>query len=84
MKFRQQTKFDLTRGDLFKWQLGHVESNLPFSSLEEMLHVLNAIGARAISPMYMDGDYGEFSVENFTILVPMKNISQISDALNKF
>jgi hypothetical protein len=43
-----------------------------------MLNMLRAIAAGALPPQYIDGDYGEYSFENLTILLPMKKIAELA------
>jgi hypothetical protein len=38
--------------------LGHVEANLPPSTLQQMLDMLSVIAAKALPPAYVDGEYG--------------------------
>jgi len=56
---------------------GHVEANFPAISLNQILDLLNVISAGAMSPVHTDGDYGEFTWDNLTLLLSMKDIQKI-------
>ena len=51
---------------------GHVEDNLSVSALEQMQSLLSVVQAGAIPPAHVDGEYGEYSYENFTVILPLK------------
>jgi len=55
-----------------KISCGHVEANLSPNSLDEMISFLEFIKMGAISPLSIDGDYGEFTNNTFSILLPLK------------
>jgi len=51
---------------------GHVESNLNSNSLQQLLDMLEFIQNGALAPVFVDGEYGEYSNEYFTLMVPLK------------
>lgn len=55
---------------------GHVEANLSVQSLQQLKTALELIRAGAVPPSHVDGEYGEYTVENFTIMLPMKHAHQ--------
>lgn len=52
---------------------GHVEANLSVQSLQQLKTALELIRAGVVPPSHVDGEYGEYTVENFTIMLPMKH-----------
>jgi len=52
---------------------GHVEANLGVDTLQKLLDMLEFIQLGALPPAYQDGEYGEFSNDNFTLMLPMKH-----------
>lgn len=55
---------------------GHVEANLSVQSLHQLKTALELIRAGVVPPSHVDGEYGEYTVENFTIMLPMKHAHQ--------
>jgi len=56
---------------------GHVDANLAKSNVEQMLVFLNIILAGGISPAFCEGEYGEYTYENLTVLLPMKQVKKM-------
>jgi hypothetical protein len=56
---------------------GHVEANFSASHLQQMLDLLSVVVAGALPPQHKDGEYGEFTSEDLTIMLSMKNLSNI-------
>lgn len=55
---------------------GHVEANLSAQSLQQLKTALELIRAGVVPPSNIDGEYAEYTVENFTIMLPMKHAHQ--------
>lgn len=55
-----------------KLSCGHVEENLDVSALDKALDMMIFIQAGAVNAQHKDGEYGEFCVENFTLMMPLK------------
>jgi hypothetical protein len=53
---------------------GHVESNLKTENLYEILSLLDDVKNKNISPTHKDGEYWEFSRDNFTIIINSKHL----------
>jgi hypothetical protein len=51
---------------------GHVEENMSSSTLAQALDMMSFIQAGAITAQHADGEYGEFCVENFTLMMPLR------------
>jgi len=51
---------------------GHVEANLTPDSLTSISSALELIEQGFIIPSHIDSGYGEYTVENFTIMLPLK------------
>jgi len=51
---------------------GHVESNLPSTELDKINYTLTLIRNGMLQPNSIDQGYGEYTNDNFTIIVPMK------------
>jgi len=49
---------------------GHVEANLQSSALQEMKNVMELIKSGTVLPSQVDGNYAEYSVQNYTIMLP--------------
>jgi hypothetical protein len=56
-----------------KLACGHVEASLSAQSLLQVKTALELIRAGVVPPSHVDGEYGEYTVENFTIMLPMKH-----------
>jgi len=65
----QEQVFDTSE---LKISCGHVEANLSSNSLEEMLNFLEMIKVGAIAPVSIDGEYGEYTNNTFSIMLPLK------------
>ena len=55
-----------------------MESNFEVKHLRQMLDMISVIKAGALSPVHKDGEYGEYTYENLTIMLPIKQISTVS------
>jgi len=53
---------------------GHVEYNLGVNTLQQLLDMIEFVQLGALPPAYRDGEYGEYSTENFTVMLPMKHV----------
>jgi len=62
---------------------GHVEANLNWKNIQQLIDILDVIVAGALPPVMLDGDYGEFSAENFTLLISMKQLKVFQDKKNQ-
>jgi len=51
---------------------GHVEANLSSTDLGKINYTLTLIKNGMLSPNFVDQGYGEYTNDNFTLLVPMK------------
>eukprot|EP01122_Echinamoeba_exundans_P002922 TRINITY_DN1292_c0_g2_i10.p1 TRINITY_DN1292_c0_g2~~TRINITY_DN1292_c0_g2_i10.p1 ORF type:complete len:410 (-),score=46.41 TRINITY_DN1292_c0_g2_i10:1595-2740(-) len=51
---------------------GHVEENMAPSALGQAMDLMSFIQAGAVKAQHVDGEYGEFSVENFTLMMPLR------------
>jgi len=49
----------------------HVEANLPPSSITDILDFLSLIRGGFVTPSHVDGNYGEFTHNTFTIMLPL-------------
>jgi len=50
---------------------GHVEGNLPSSALGEMKSIMEFVKLGNLKPSHVDGNYAEYNVQNFTIILPL-------------
>lgn len=53
---------------------GHVEANLAAHSVQEVKEAMELIQAGAIVPVNVEDQYGEFNVNNYTIILSMKSL----------
>jgi len=58
---------------------GHVEANLSWQNIQQLLDIMDVIVAGALPPVVLDGEYGEFSAESFTLLISMKQLKQMQE-----
>eukprot|EP01124_Arcella_intermedia_P031803 TRINITY_DN7273_c0_g1_i3.p1 TRINITY_DN7273_c0_g1~~TRINITY_DN7273_c0_g1_i3.p1 ORF type:complete len:304 (-),score=74.52 TRINITY_DN7273_c0_g1_i3:52-963(-) len=52
---------------------GHVEANLPTSSISELSTLMQAISSKTTLPQHIDGNYGEYSFNNYTLILPINS-----------
>jgi len=53
---------------------GHVESDLEVGAIDELLGLIEAIRAGAVSSSHLDGGYAEYTNGRFNLLMPAKNV----------
>jgi hypothetical protein len=51
---------------------GHVEENLSITALDDMLQMLSLIKAGVLPPQHVDGEYGEYSLNSLTVMLPLR------------
>jgi len=55
---------------------GHVEANLGVETLQQLADTVDFIQLGALPPAYIDGEYGEYTNNQFTLMIPMKHITK--------
>jgi len=51
---------------------GHVEANLEPDSLQKVLDMMEFVQIGGLPPHSIDGDYGEYTYDNFTFMMKIK------------
>jgi len=56
---------------------GHVEANLGVEALQQVLNMIEFIQIGGLSPSFVDGEYGEYTSESFSLILPLKSVKQM-------
>lgn len=56
--------------DEVKLSCGHIESDLPPDSIDEVLLMIDHYQNNLLQPIYVDDDYAEFSNGKFSLMIP--------------